>query len=153
MFIPIGVRSSFRIKTNFSVPRLTWIPQMSTLLDIASYCLPSISNMLLFKALFVCMWVFSHVRLFVTPWTVVYQAPLSIAFVREEYWSELPFPPPGDLPNPGIKPTSLASPALAGGFFTTAPPQKPKASIASCLNEHPRAMIFVTRSQIVFFLI
>ena len=61
----------------------------------------------------------SCVRLFVTPWTVAYQAPLSTGFSREEYWSELPCLPPADLPDPGIKPTSLRSPALAGGFFTT----------------------------------
>ena len=54
----------------------------------------------------------------VTPWTVVaHQAPLSIGFSRQEYWSELPFPSPGDLPNLGIEPKSLASPALAGRFF------------------------------------
>ena len=46
-------------------------------------------------------------------------APLSKGFSRKEYWSGLPFPPPGDLPNPGIEPMSLTSPALAGGFFTT----------------------------------
>ena len=62
---------------------------------------------------------FSHVRFFVTPWTVAHQAPLSIGFSRQEYWSGLPFPTPGDLPDPGIKPTSLRSPALAGRFFTT----------------------------------
>ena len=62
---------------------------------------------------------FSHVQLFVTPWTVAHQAPLSIGFSRQEYQSGLPFPPPGDLPNPGIKPRSLISPALVGGFFTT----------------------------------
>ncbi|ELR52587.1 hypothetical protein M91_18885, partial [Bos mutus] len=47
------------------------------------------------------------------------QAPLSMGFSRQEYWSGLPFPPPGTLPNPGIEPVSLKSPALAGGFFTT----------------------------------
>ena len=47
-----------------------------------------------------------HVRLFVTPWTVAYQASQSMGFSRQEYWSRLPFPPPGDLPNPGIKPES-----------------------------------------------
>ena len=56
--------------------------------------------------------------LFVTPWTVVCQAPLSMGFSRQEYWSELPCPPPGDLPNPGTEPESLMSPALAGMFFT-----------------------------------
>ena len=55
------------------------------------------------------------------PWTVDYQAPQSIGFSRQEYWSWLPFPPPGDLPNPGIKP---ASPALAGRYFATEPPGK-----------------------------
>ena len=49
---------------------------------------------------------FSHVWLFVTPWTVARQAPLSMEFFRQEYWSELPFPSPGDLPNPRIKPMS-----------------------------------------------
>ena len=53
-----------------------------------------------------------------TPWTVARQAPLSLEFPRQEYWSGLPFPSSGDLPDPGIKPTSHMSPALAGGFFT-----------------------------------
>ena len=60
-----------------------------------------------------------HVRLFVTPWTVTWQALLSMGFSRQECWSGLPCPPPGDLPNPGIELTSLMSPALAGGFFTS----------------------------------
>ena len=64
----------------------------------------------------------SRVQLFVTPWTSANQAPLSMGFSRQEYWSGLPFPPPGDLPNTGIKPTSPESPALARGFFTTEPP-------------------------------
>ena len=62
---------------------------------------------------------FSCVQLFATLWTVACQAPLSMGFSRQEYWSELPCPPPGYLPNPGIEPGSLTSPALAGGFFTT----------------------------------
>ena len=68
----------------------------------------------------------SHVLLFLTPWTVACLTPLSMGFLQQEYWSGLPFPPPGDLPNPGIKPTSLASPALAGRLFTTVPPGKPQ---------------------------
>ena len=55
-----------------------------------------------------------------TPWTVVSQGPLSIGFSRQEYWSRLPFSPPEDHTDPGIKPMSLMSAALAGGFFTTA---------------------------------
>ena len=61
----------------------------------------------------------SHVRLFSTLWTIACQAPLSMGFSRQEYWSELPCPPPGDLPDPWIEPKSLRSPVLAGGFFTT----------------------------------
>ena len=61
----------------------------------------------------------SWVQLFVTPWTVVRQALLSMGFSRQESWSGLPCPPPGDLPDPGIEPMSLMSPALTGGFFTT----------------------------------
>ena len=57
-------------------------------------------------------------QLSVTPWTVAHQAPLPLEFSRQENWSGLPFPPPGDLPDPGIEPKSLVSPALAGRFFT-----------------------------------
>ena len=60
-------------------------------------------------------------RLFVTPRTVACQASLSIRFPRQEYWSELSFPSPGDLPDPGVESTSPASLALAVGFFTTEP--------------------------------
>ena len=54
-----------------------------------------------------------------TQWTLAHQASLSLGFPRQEYWSGLPFPSPGDLPDPEIEPESLMSPALAGGFFTT----------------------------------
>ena len=67
----------------------------------------------------------SRVLLFTTPWTVAHQAPLSMGFSRQESCSGLPSSPPGDLPDPGIKFVSLASPALAGRFFTTVPPGKP----------------------------
>ena len=59
------------------------------------------------------------------PWTVTHQDPLSMGFFRQDYWSGLPCPPPGDLPDPGIEPTS-ASPALIGRFFTTDSPEKPR---------------------------
>ena len=62
---------------------------------------------------------FSRVRLSATPWTAAHQAPLFLGFSRQEYWTGLPCPPPGDLPDPGNKPEALTSPALAGGFFTT----------------------------------
>ena len=62
---------------------------------------------------------FSRVQLFAILWTVACQAPLSMEFFWQEYWSGLPFASQGACPNPGIEPTSLMSPALAGGFFTT----------------------------------
>ena len=65
------------------------------------------------------IYTFSHVWLFETPWTVASQAPLSMGFPRQEYWSMLPFPSPENLLNPRIKLVSLASPTLAGRFFTT----------------------------------
>ena len=68
---------------------------------------------------------FSHVWLFETPWTVACQAPLSMGFSRQEYWSMLPFLPSGDLPNSGMKLVLSASPALAGRFLTTEAPGKP----------------------------
>ena len=58
---------------------------------------------------------------FATPWTVACQAPLFMGFPRQEYWSGLPFPSPGDPPNPGIEPAFSASPALTGGLFSTEP--------------------------------
>ena len=72
---------------------------------------------------------FSHVRLFANLCTVAHQAPLSMDFSRQEYWSGLPFPTPVGLPNPGIEPKSVESPALAGGFFPTVPPGKPSTTI------------------------
>ena len=67
----------------------------------------------------------SHVWLFVTPWTVAHLAPLTMGFSRQESWSVLPFPIPGNLPNPGLEPESLSSPVLAGGFVTTSATWKP----------------------------
>ena len=72
----------------------------------------------------------------VTPWTVACQAPQSMRFPRQEYWSGLPFPSPGDLPDPGIKPVSPASPALAGGFFTTEPLGSPFVTILMVKYRH-----------------
>ena len=62
---------------------------------------------------------FSSVQLFATIWTVAHQSPLSMGFSKQEYWSGLPCPPPADLPNPGIEPAFLMSPALTVRFFTT----------------------------------
>ena len=68
-----------------------------------------------------CAQLVSRVRLSLTPWTIVQQAPQSIEFYRQEYWRGLPFTSPGDLPDSGIEPTSSV---LAGRFFTTVPPGK-----------------------------
>ena len=65
-----------------------------------------------------CVCMLSHVRLLASLWTVAGQTLLSTGFSRQEYWSGLSFPSPGDLPDPEIKPTFLSSPALAAGFFT-----------------------------------
>ena len=69
--------------------------------------------------------VHAQLRLTLSPWTVAHQAPLSVGFFRQAYWSGLPFPPPGDLPDTGIEPTSPAAPTLAGRFFSTEPQELP----------------------------
>ena len=87
---------------------------------------PWINLFLIFHSLdaIVCVFLLSCVLFFATSWTVACQAP--VEFSRPEYWSQLPFPTTGDLSDLGIKPISHASSALAGGFFTTAPPGKPQ---------------------------
>ena len=72
------------------------------------------------------MCVLNPVQHFATTWTVAYKAPLSMGFPREDYWSGLPFPSPGNIPDPGMEPASPVSPALAGEFFTTEIPGKPR---------------------------
>ena len=70
-----------------------------------------------------CVESLSHVRLFATPWTVAYQAPPSMRFSRQEYWSGLPFPSPGDIPHPGIE---LRSPAFQADALTSEPTGRPQ---------------------------
>ena len=72
----------------------------------------------------------------VTPWTAAHQVLLSVGFTRQEYWNGLLFPPPGDLPNPGMEPQPLVSPALAGWFFTTAPAERPSELHVKFLAPH-----------------
>ena len=93
--------------------------------------MPSVS------VIYMCVCVLSHVQFFVTSWTVAHQAPLSMRFPRQDYWSGLPFPPPGDLPDPGIEPETPASPALAGRFFPTEPPGKPHLLSMLCNKSSP----------------
>ena len=102
---------------------------------------------------FICLeskkwkWSYSVVSDSVTPWTAAYQAHPSLGFSRREYWSGLPFPSPGDLPDPGIEPMSLAS---AGRFFTTEPPGKRHAtqlSPSTVTGESPHATTKTQHSQ------
>ena len=72
-----------------------------------------------------CSQSLSCVRFLTTSWTLAYQGPLSMKFSRQECWSGLPFPIPGNHPDPGINPEIILPPTLAGGFFTTVPPRKP----------------------------
>ena len=81
--------------------------------------------------------------IFMTPWTIAHQAPLSMRFSRQEYWRGLPFPLPGDLPDSGIKPASLVSPALAGGFFTTST----TGEALPLLNSHSQVSPSIHRSR------
>ena len=90
----------------------------------------------------------SHVRLSAILWTVAHQAPLSVEFSRQEYWSGLPFPPPGDLPNPAVEPTCPEAPALAGGFFTTEPPPPHKTWQLLLSHLHSFTSIFLSLSLI-----
>ena len=80
-----------------------------------------------------CAQLLSHVRLFATPRTEACHAPLSMEFPRQEFWSGLPFPSPGDLPDPGIEPVSPVAPALAGGFLRLVTPGKTYGHII-CIN-------------------
>ena len=75
------------------------------------------ASFILLTQMLCCGWSLSHIPLFEIPWTVARQAPLSMGFSRQEYWSQLPCPSPGDLPDPGIKTSSLTFLALADGFF------------------------------------
>ena len=78
------------------------------------------------------------VQLFASPWAVALQAPLSMGFPRQEYWSGLPFPSPGDIPSPGMESTS---PELAGGFFTTEPPGKLMPYLLPSKSSYPRDVL------------
>ena len=83
---------------------------------------------------------FSHVWLFANSWIVAYQAPLSMEFSRQEYWSGLPFPSPGDLPNPGIKPRS---PTWQADALPSEPPGKPCVWVCSSVNKNIKLRVCV----------
>ena len=92
---------------------------------------------------------------FATPWTIAHQAPLSMEFLRQEYWGRLPFPFSEDLPDPGIKPVS---PALASRFFTTEPPGKPLSHITpfiitSSFSPYPLCNFIFSKMIQIFLLL
>ena len=84
------------------------------------------------------------VRLFVTLWTVAHQAPLSMGYSRQEYWSGLPFPPPGDLPNPGIEPMLPAAPALQADSSPLSHQGRPKDTACVCAQSLSQVRLFAT---------
>ena len=94
-----------------SLMKYHWFPKQISFLLILAYTLVHAQSL-------GCVW------LFATLWTTAHQTPLSVGFLRQEYWSVLPFPSPGNLPEPGMEPSS---PALAGGFYTTELQGKPVA--------------------------
>ena len=118
-----GLKQFFNQNTEWTALfRRVFYKEISCLYVCGPTSRPSILRNI-FSLLNTRFWVEFHVMLLAqscaTLWTVARQAPLSMGFSRQEYWTGLQFPPPGDLPDPRIEPTSLASPALAGGFFTT----------------------------------
>ena len=97
---------------------------------------PNVSVIVYEDRIFMEVCSLSCVRLFATPGTVAHQAPLSMEFSRQEYWSGLPFPTPGDLPDPRIEPASLMSPTLESRFFTTSSPGKPFVKVIKVKWDH-----------------
>ena len=111
------------------LPAPTPSPSSSQSLFLPGHPLPPVPLAPLCASSCTVFCVLSRVQLFATPWIVDNEAPLSIGFSRQVYWSGLPFPTPGDLPHPWVKSECPASPAVAGGFFTTEPPGKPSCSV------------------------
>ena len=149
IYICIITLSSIALLFSFNLPP---IPNVSFALSCKWYsrwCLKPFLRVVVFQCISHVYWrylllLFNHYVIsdsFATPWILACQAPLSMGFSRQEYWSGLPFPPPGDLPNPGIKPMS---PALVGRFFTTElPPRKPILEVHMLLNSVFLLLIFL----------
>ena len=103
------------ISTPWSLDPWSWIWEKQTIYWALTFKVPWYLYCIMY---YVCAQLLSHVWLFASPWTVALKMPLSMGFSWQEYWCWLPFAVSGDLPDPGIKPMSLVSPALADGFFT-----------------------------------
>ena len=84
-----------------------------------------------------------------TAWNVAHQAPLSMGFSRQEYWSGLPCPAPGNLPDPGIKPSFLMSPALAGRFFTTSATREARSFLVGSLNVWASLVVQIVKNLLI----
>ena len=143
-FIDSGVTSRFKSYCCCSVTTFLFFETVSlhySICDLSTQVsCPESKNI-------VAVQLISFVQLFSTPWTVVHQAPLSMEFPRQGYWSWLPFPSPGDLLDPGIEPMT---PELAGGFFTPEPPGKAPKTVRkakSVLKEQyhtvPRTSLYI----------
>ena len=100
---------------SFSFKPLRQLMRTNIFIPTGTYFVFSICHILLY----VCVQSLIHVQCFAMPWTVACQIPLPMGFSRQEYWNELPFPPPGDLPNSGVESVSSVSPALAGAHWAT----------------------------------
>ena len=109
-------------QTKIRLPRicLFWLNVKISQLHTSKVNIHTLDGQMLTLMCLLCSHLLNHVWFFETPWTVTQQAPLSMGFSRQEYWSGLPFPTPGELPEAGIKLASLVSPTLVGRFFTTA---------------------------------
>ena len=122
----------------------TWVGQVTQPTQVLWIKLPCVTQSWTWKGplwvMCVCPKLLSCLWLFANPWTVAHQVPLSLGFYRQEYWSGLPCPPPRDLPNPGIEPVSLMSPALAGRFLTpSATWETPAGSVLHFTDEETKA--------------
>ena len=125
-FFPTSFRGNIALLTpGFHTSKL---PELGGNTFMLPACLPSH---------FSCIW------LFATLWTIAHQVPLSMGFSRQEHWSGLPFPSPGDLLHPGIEPASLTSPSLAGGFFTTS-----KIYVTSSQMQRKRSWEFTEEAKV-----
>ena len=131
-----GVRS-LRMVGSMLLPGMSSLPTHSDL----PVCFELLGFLFFLLVIICCCLVAKLYLALATSWTVALQAPLSVKFPRQESWSGLPFPSPGDLPSSGIKPTS---PALAGGFFTTVPPGKPLHSTVRLIKSVPCVATFGT---------
>ena len=105
------------LPTRFTSSAFPYAAYLKSLLSLGRHIYSLICTQMKYVHFYVQS-LFSHVQLFVTLWAAVCQVPLSMGFSRQEHWSGLPFPSPGDLPNPGTELTFLRSPELAVGFFT-----------------------------------